>query len=266
MEKVTKTEWAKHRGEVTDLALDGLVKEECQLGGESVQAIARGLALHLSDATQTPGEPAKNILPSTVTQQAKVWFVCEGRQVWPKYSCCADVAHAILSLMGFEDQHGIKMLNRDDDNADGLVDANEAKSQWIVSWNIAMLINGAKAYGKLMESEVWVSGSEKSESGSCLIGVGDIVIVGGWAGGGYEHVMIAVGVKQVGEKMFLVSVDGGQVDAGGQCLKVCERELKFSNGRWWVGNRGVQGHIDIGMLAGMMGPVYRRLDMEGGEL
>jgi hypothetical protein len=36
-------------------------------------------------------------------------------------------------------------------------------------------------------------------------------------------------------------VDGGQVDAGGQCIKVCKRPVTRRGSQLWIGSRRVAG-------------------------
>lgn len=237
IKKVTPTVWARERRRVVELAKEGLVKTDLRYKhSPSLEPGEVSVALmdHLYTASQAPG--------STVFQQALIYFICEGRHNYKGYSCCADVAHTILALMGCRET---RMINRDDDNADGVVDEGEKDSKWRTQQNINMLYQGAKQLG------IWVPGTSKE-----LPSPGDVMVIQVLKNGKRQHVLCVHHLEDdpaTGSRV-MVSIDGGQKDSGGQCLKRRRRVLK-KKGRYWVTyksngseDRGVLGWIDVGKL------------------
>jgi hypothetical protein len=240
--RITPAVWKSHRSELVALVMQGLQHvTTSQQSGEEISRQSARLATYFMTASQS-----KN---ATLHQQALLWTMTEGRHTWPKYSACADLCHLVLSLMGITRQN---FVNRDDDNFDGVIDADEAKSTWVVAQNISKLIDGAKVYSKELKRQVWVPATqfERPE-------IGDLIWIGGPAGGGLDHVMVA----QEWDNDVLISVDGGQVDDGGQCVTQRKRAWIIKTGRPWLrastsaapaaaglGERGVNGWISISAL------------------
>lgn len=237
IKKVTPAVWAQERRRVVELAKEGLVKTDLRYAHDpplEPGEVSVALMDHLYTASQAPG--------STVFQQALIYFICEGRHNYKGYSCCADVAHTILSLMGCRET---RMVNRDDDNADGVVDEGEKGSKWRTQQNINMLYAGASQLG------LWVPGTSKAPPKP-----GDIVVIQVLKDGRRQHVLCVHHLEEdrrTGNPV-MVSIDGGQKDSGGQCLKRRRRILR-KIGRYWMTysmagkeDRGVLGWIDVGKL------------------
>lgn len=220
--------------------------EKCdwtKLAGEEIELNVIKLANYFSDATQANG--------CTEQQKAKLYFVTEGRHNSKGYSSCADLAHCILSLMGITNK---KIVNRNDDNFNDVIDNDEKLNQWAPSKNISMLVWGSKDIEKSLNQQLFVDGTSDTEPTP-----GSLVIIGGSGLGGPEHVFVCTGI----DDNVIMSVDAGQIDLGGQCIKTRKRKLYRSGGRWWVksmdqvtgpssvgsGGRAILGWIDVGVVA-----------------
>lgn len=190
--------------------------------------------------------------------------VTEGRAFWPKYSCCCDVVGYVLAALGLRDE---RIVNRDDDDLDGVPDDKQqegrdlwdgpGETHWRVTQNIIMLQAGSRAAG------CWVD----AKSGD-LPELGDCPLVGGEdpIHGGPSHVLALVShllplpatdpfyrqhpgctAAHLGH-----SIEGGQVDAGGQCVvPYVVIFWRDSSGALWFsreghpGARRVQGWVSI---------------------
>jgi len=245
IKKVTAKVWQTQRPEVVELAREGLARfNSSQHSGEAISQASRGLAIHMCHASQV----------GTVFEQALIWFICEGRQTYSKYSCCADVCHTILALLGLWDS---RICNRDDDNSDGVIDETEKKAKWKMSQNITILIEGAKKLGKEAKTEIWVPGTKTVKPEPGWFGI----VGGSKALGGAAHALVIADVWHPldgSKELNLISVNGGAVDAGGQCVKLKHHKPIRKKGRWWLANdkkqggRGLLGWIDVGALVGFM--------------
>lgn len=236
-------QWISQRKRLTELVMSEFSSVDfASMSGEGIQEAIVRTAEYFSDGTQKPG--------STELQLAKLFLMTEGRHVWAGYTACTDLAGLVLSISGVEID---RFTNRDDDNLDGDVSKQEEASKWAVAKSIEYFVAGAQKLSKQLGRQYWVPGDKL-----ILPGAGDIVLIGGAAGGGFEHVLVCKEVSPDGS--LLKSVDGGQVDEGGQCIKNCERTVKQSNGRFWLakppvgpaaaggGSRGVIGHITTSSL------------------
>lgn len=251
-DRVTQAIWNTKRAEVTAIALEGLVKQKpSDLGGEGWGVAAADIAWHFAGASMAP--------KATLQQQCKIWYLTEGRCIYKNYSCCGDVVHTVFSLLGLRDT---RLLNRDDQNSDGIVTAQEARTKWSIGRNLAKMISGAKTLGSVVGYDGWVT---KTDNPSVIPLLGDMPIIGGSGGGGAEHTFVVV--EWDPETRIMTSVDGGQVDAGGQCVSVIKRQLvtNAKTGKLWFispdktneervdvrlyGGRGIMGWIDVGSLS-----------------
>jgi hypothetical protein len=142
-------------------------------------------------------------------------IMCEGRN-GKGYWGCSDTVNFLLASLGLRDE---RIINRDDDNLDGVpdekqVEANDdpGKNHWRVSQSVTMLIQGSKTVG------AWVPATQTGP----LPQMGDWFQIGDNGG---EHVGIFVSYfrpitsDEDGEAGWYVdTVEGGQVDAGGACV------------------------------------------------
>lgn len=236
-------QWIARRKELTDLVMSDFSSVDfSSMSGEGIQEQIVSTAEYFHDATQKSG--------ATELQAAKLFLMTEGRHVWSGYTACTDLAGLVLSISGVEIE---RFTNRDDDNLDGEISKQEEMNKWAVAKSIEYFVAGAQKLSKQLGRQYWVPGDRL-----ILPGAGDIVLIGGSAGGGFEHVLVCKSVSSDGDMLY--SVDGGQVDEGGQCVKNCERTVKQSNGRYWLakppvgpaaaggGSRGVIGHITTSSL------------------
>jgi len=248
-DKITKARWAQHQVELVVLANEGLKKIDPKtLSGIGVGETAARLAQYYSDASAKPG--------SSLAAQARIWQMCEGRQVYAGYSCCGDLVMNTLALLGLRDD---RLLNRTDDDSDGTISAAEARTKWSVGKNLIKMQTGAAALAKESGYDTWV---KKTNDWDLRPQVGDMPIIGGPAGGGYAHTFVVVGW----EGDVMLTVDGGSVDAGGQCVKSHRKKLciaRHTKKLWCIadektderevdvriyGGRGILGWLDVGTL------------------
>lgn len=169
------------------------------------------------------------------------------------YYSCGDIAGGMLCFIGCRDE-GI--INRDDDDLDGVADwkpeaptANEhdwwdvrGTRPWKTGWNITLLKQGS------INAKCW----ERAVDGY-LPQQGDIFMVG--VGTMQEHVGIFVSdpeAQEDGVSWVYTTVEGGQVDASGQCAKVYTTTLHRSGGKVYTRRAGngqpdklVDGFINV---------------------
>lgn len=235
---ITYNDWIAKRQEIVENVTSKFERiDPRSLSGEGISENVINTAMYFSDASQS-----KN---ASYDQNCKLFFVTEGRHVWKGYSTCADLAHCILSMNGVTDP---TLVNRDDDNWNGYIEDDEKMSAWKVSVNVSKLVYGAPALEKKYGKQFWIKRTLDIKPRP-----GDIVIIGE---GGLEHVLVAC---SWGDNV-LTSVDAGQVDEGGQCVKIRKRKLIEKNGLPYLsatdtgpsaaglGTRVVVGWIDTATL------------------
>ena len=240
--QITPAIWNSHRAELVALAISGLEQvNTSEQAGEAISLQSAQLARYFVNASQKHN--------ADLIHQAMIWTVTEGRHQWKGYSACADLCHCVLDLLGERDN---RLVNRDDKNFDGTIDADEKRAGWIVELNIAKLVQGSKTIGREKNRQVFVPGTANDRPE-----IGDIVWIGGPAGGGFDHVFIV----HHWENDLLVSTDAGQVDEGGQCVLERKRQWIIKGTQPWLrattnsgvpaaglGERGVNGWISVSAL------------------
>jgi hypothetical protein len=187
--------------------------------------------------------------------------ITEGRGMAPSYSTCGDVVNWCLASMGVRYEG---LINRTDDNLDGIDDAKQLRglgtpfiaggSVWQVGRVITKLVQGSRDVG------CWVEGStfpkRRPRAGDCGLVGRD----------GAEHVFVFTSDVEECEDQLGVfqfsSVDGGQFDGQGQCVKAFHENLIRRSqvaGAWTAGRsstnpgRPLMGWIDLDR-APMPGP------------
>ena len=227
--RITPAVWKTRRQEVMDLIKEDMNEiETLSQSGEAIQMQSVNLSRLFINASMDPN--------ATLKQQAYLWAALEGRHSWPKYSGCVDLAFCILSLMGFRDN---RLMNRDDDDDDGIISPDEQKSMWAMGMNVSKFIFGAQLLNKELNSQVWIK--PKADL-SFRPNPGDLVLIGE---GGLEHVFIAN--EWNGDE--LTSIDGGQVSSidGIQCIRERKRNMIIENGRPWLVNSNLKGPVGAGL-------------------
>lgn len=148
--------------------------------------------------------------------------VTEGRARWPGYSACGDLAHFVLSRLGFRDE---RVVNRNDDG--GTV-------PWRVGANLSRLVYRAGG------AFVWARPGLRPKPG-------DILYVAA-----PEHVCVLEAIDDVAA--MIATFDYGQWDAkrGKPAGRRCVRPLTRANGVLRVGSRSLRGWLDISRLPGMV--------------
>jgi len=184
-------------------------------------------------------------------------FITEKRPWGNKsYYSCGDVAGGLLCFLGCRDE-GI--VNRDDDNLDGVADwkpeqptRNEndwwdvkGTKAWKTGWNITLLKQGS------INAKCWHAASD-----GYLPQQGDVFLVGV---GGMEHVGIFASdpmEEEDGVSWTYTTVEGGQVDAGGQCARTYTTLFHRVGNKVYLRRDGksqpdklVDGFIDISKLS-----------------
>lgn len=195
-------------------------------------------------------EPSPGIGPRDAARVALFKRVCEGRASWKSYSTCADGTGYCAAAVGVRDE---RWLNRDDDNLDGVPDDKQQTGDdlppegttgahhWRVSLNITMQVQGGIALGSWVDARALREPSEDGADPGLILHEGDLWLIGE---NGREHVgivysepvLIAPGVYS------LFTVEAGQVDAGGQCVKGYSTLLRNVGGRWSL----TRGPNDVG--------------------
>lgn len=253
MHNINFQQWKLRRQEIVESVINAsefVSFDPTQLSNDGIRSEIVNIAEYFSDATVKPS--------ATMQQAAKLFCVTEGRHANQKYTACVDLAGLILTIAGVSVRG---FTNRDDDNADGNIDTDEQKNLWSVAKNVEYLVAGAKKLSQQLGTQIWIEGTERLVPAS-----GDIVVIGGSAGGGYEHALVCTNVIETENNRVLNSIDGGQVDAGGQCVKHCARSIWDDGKRFWLksavvgapaaaghGGRGVLGHIETSTLIYAMG-------------
>lgn len=192
--------------------------------------------------------------PRSPLSVARFNRVTEGRHVGnAKYSMCGDLVSVVYSLLGCRDE---RIINRTDDDLDGIADAKQPPDPargllgWKVGWTVTMLLDGARKAG------CWVPSNEGR-----LPAQGDAFLCGD---NGAEHVGLweedpedcgAETSHNALHEWAGYTVEGGQVDAGGQCIKRYLSYLRRDpDGRLFIsrtpgkGGRIYQGHIDLASI------------------
>lgn len=150
----------------------------------------------------------------------------------PRYSACGDIVGFALCLLGCRDE-GI--VNRDDDNLDGKPDTRQGPdimSDWDIrgvrGWrsgmNIALLKQGA------INSKAWVSA--KAGPTQFTMDMGDYFLLD--EGTMAEHVgqIVSTPVWDPSRKLYrCMSVEGGQVDKFGQCVRAYTVEFSWEGSK-----------------------------------
>ena len=229
IKRITPQIWKTRRQEVMDFIKEDMEEIDTNSqAGEEIQMQSVNLSKLFRNASMDPN--------ATLKEQAYLWVALEGRHSWPKYSGCADLAYCILSLMGFRDN---RILNRDDDNSDGIITPDETASLWAIGLNVSKLLFGAQMLNKELGSEIYVKSRPDL---NFRPNPGDIVIIGEY---GLEHVLIA----NEWDGNTLISTDGGQVSSfdGIQCIKERQREMIIENGRPYLVAKNASGPVASGL-------------------
>lgn len=198
--------------------------------------------------------------PRTKEMVERFRVATEGRATWAGYSCCVDIDGVILAGLGLRDE---RIVNRDDDDLDNVPDDKQqsgrdiwdgpGETHWRVAENMIMFQAGARAAG------CWVDALPGR-----LPCRGDMPEVGGDSpsDGGQPHVFTVVGdlapapanvwPKYAKTALVAPTVEGGQVDEGGQCVKGYETIFwSDAKGVMWIsrvghtGARKLKGWIDV---------------------
>jgi hypothetical protein len=176
---------------------------------EAVVAIAR--ALSRGGVAVTAERTAQDVaLFNAVTEKRYV-----GNN---NYQTCGDVVGGTMALAGVRDEN---VINRDDDNFDGKKDRPgvdmvswwdvQGTKSWKVGWNITMLRQAA------IDIKAWYRKSLPSRGDYFLLDYGT----------GLEHMGIVIcDPLLVGDRHWqVVTVEGGQVDQHGQCVREYVNDL-----------------------------------------
>lgn len=163
--------------------------------------------------------------------------IVEGRN-GKGYSTCSDAVTYYLASMGLRDE---SIIDRDDDNADGIPDEKQVepnddvlgRNHWIVGRAVTMLIEGSKKAGAWVDCK---AGGPESDAGDWF-----------WIGDhGMEHVGIFASAWRPCEDLdlgavkawYADTVEAGQVDAGGQCTcQYVEVIRQFADGRFFMSRK-----------------------------
>lgn len=199
-------------------------------------------------------------------------WLTEGRP-WqqPSHSCCGYLPGGIYCLMGLRNE---KILNRDDDNIDGVPDAREkprgndpwwhikGQKAWRVGWNLTMLRQGSIDLG------CWQDARRSNRVGKDLLPqMGDSPLLN--FGKPDEHTLVITSdLEEVAANEWsCTTTEAGQVDEGGQCVRVYQSFVRREAGQLWLSRtegddgRLVDGWIDVGRIPldapALLPPQYR---------
>ncbi len=180
-------------------------------------------------------------------------LICEGRAAWAKYQTCGDFVGYVAAAAGVRDE---RYLSRDDDNLDGIPDDKQQEGDdlgpedsvgvhhWRVSLNISMQVSGGRAFGAWTDAKDLVQAS--GDDPGVLLGQGDSWLIGS---NGSEHVgVIVTPVVMIAPGIYAFdTVEGGQFDGAGQCVKLYHSLLRRVGGAWHI-TRGMNdgGRVLIG--------------------
>lgn len=214
IKKVDANNWLKYRKDIVNLVLEDFEETDINsYSGEGINELSINIGNYFKDATIAPG--------SSLKQQAKMFVLCEGRNIWPKFSACSELCHFSLLCLGLRDP---RLLNKDDHELIG-VSANT----WKMGMSVPKLISGSLAIGKELGTQIWTKASPDLMPMS-----GDLVLIGE---NGLEHVFIPTSI----EDNVIISGDAGQVDLGGQCCAERKRIIEISGKDVWTVAIGANG-------------------------
>ncbi len=237
----------------TSLSLDpvsGLTGGNADL----VRAAFAAIALRLAWSGWSPDvEPIAGQGKRDAARVALFKTVCEGRASWASYQTCGDVVGYVAAAAGVRDE---RYVNRDDDNLDNVPDDKQqtgddlppddavGQHHWRVTANISMQIDGGRAFGS------WTDARSLREPDGDDPGVmpakGDSWIIG--TGGSTHAGLIVSDLTLIAPGVYaMVTIEGGQFDGAGQCVKMYHTLLWRVAGAWHL-TRGANdpGRVLIG--------------------
>ena len=187
-----------------------------------------------------------------------------------KYSDCCDLVGGALALAGCTDE---RIINRDDDDFDGVKDAKQPSHEdrswwddkgakpWKVGANVSMLYQGSIAAGAWVKAE---KSKVPSRGDSFLLDYGTNEHFGT-----FVTDMLFDGHVWSGH-----TVEGGQVDEFGQCVKIYRVEMYWRNNVCYLRRDGMKervlhGWIDATKLSytrpALLPPMAKNIGVEPAE-